>query len=180
MLEITLKVESATLESVAPYGRLVAAHEGSSKFLTWPGVDVYGATPITIGEGGELLLVKMAAQLFPVQVGMIERHFKHTQTYLPFNGKAFIMVLGIEAIDNMPDFTRLRAFLFENGSGIVLHTCIWHEFPHAINDDTQFAAILRSEAHINTLDEPLYAGDAVGPDLQRYAVHPRAKIFVSF
>ena len=179
MIELTLKAETATPKSVAPFGHFVGAREGVAKFLSWPGVDVFGATPITVGDGGELLLVRMAARQFPVQVGIIERHFKHTQTYLPFNGKPFIMVLGTETDGDVPDYAKLRAFLFDDASGIVLHAGTWHEFPHAIENDTQFAVVLRSEAHVNTLENPAFPGDAEGPDLERRVTPPRATIFVT-
>ena len=179
MLELTLKIEVATPEAIAPYGHFVGARDGAAKFLSWPSGDVYGAIPITVGDGGELLLARMAAKQFPVQVGIIERHFKHTQTYLPFNGKPFVMVLGLESNGNLPDYTKLRAFLFQDASGIVMNTGVWHEFPHALEDDTQFAVILRAEAHVNTLKEPEYPHDAEGPDLERRVTKPRATIWVS-
>lgn len=179
MIERRIVVERATPENIAPYGHFIAAREGVPKFLSWPGVDVYGSLPITIGEGGEMLLVKMAARQFPVRCGLIERHFQHTQTYLPFNGKPFVMLLGTPTEGDLPEYATLRAFLFDDNSGIIMHADIWHDFPYALEDDTQFAVVLRKEAHVNTNATPEYEHDADGPDLQRRAITPRATITVA-
>lgn len=178
MQERTLTLEAATPESIAPYGHFVGARDGIVKFASWPGCDVYGALPLSVDDGGELLLVRKQAETFPVQVGIIERHFKHTQTYLPFNGKPFVMVLGTASVGNLPDYAQLRAFLFDGTAGIIMHAGVWHEFPHVLEDDTQFAVVLRAESHVNTLAEPAYPYDAEGPDLERRDTKPRITLYV--
>lgn len=179
MIERTIVVERATPETIAPFGHFVAARAGVPTFLSWPGVDVFGSLPIDIGTGGELLFVQMAARSFPVRCGLIERHFRHTQTYLPGNGRPFVMLLGLPTQGDLPDYDGLRAFLFDDASGIILHPDIWHDFPYALEDDTRFAVLLRAEAHVNTNTAPAYPNDADGPDLQRRAIAPRATITVA-
>ncbi|MFM6831134.1 MAG: ureidoglycolate lyase [Novosphingobium sp.] len=166
----------ATPENVAPFGHYIGAAPGVPVFTEWPGTVVHGTLPIELDTGGEMLLVTADARPFPVQCGLIERHFKHTQTYLPFNGKSFVMVLGEAGEADVPDYAALRAMLF-CGAGIILHKGIWHDFPYAIEDATQFAVALRSEAHVNTDAAPAYPMDADGPDLQRREIRPRAAIF---
>jgi ureidoglycolate lyase len=171
-------VVPATLEAVAPYGYFVGAHGNVKKFASWPGTDVFGSFPITVGDGGEMLLVQMAPRIFPVVPSLIERHFKHSQTYLPFNGKPFIMLLGEPTDGDLPNYATLRAFLFDDSSGIILHADVWHDFPYALEPDTQFAVILREEAHVNVNLTPTHEFDADGPDLQRRGLKSRATITV--
>lgn len=177
MQDYRIVVEPATPANIAPFGHYVGAHADVPKFAAWPGVDVYGATPLVVGDGGEMLLVRMDARAFPVTCGLIERHPKHSQTYLPFNGKPFVMLLGAPTDADVPDYAGLRAFLFDGG-GIVLHPDVWHDFPYAIEDETQFAVVLRSEAHRNDNAEPAHPYDADGPDLQRRDMRPRASILI--
>jgi ureidoglycolate lyase len=176
MVEHELTVEPATPESVAPYGRFIGVTP--ALFAEWAGVKVFAAVPVTIGDGGELLHVAMAARELPVEVELLERHFKHSQTYLSANGKPFIMVMGDRTSGGLPDFAALRAFEFRDGTGIALDPGIWHEFPIARENDTRFTVILRAEAHVNMLDAPEQPMDARGPDLERYDMAGRATIRV--
>lgn len=176
MPEFAVTVERATPETVAPYGHFIGARPSVPVFTSWPGTTVHGPMPIEVGTGGEMLLVSTEAKPFPVQCGLIERHFKHSQTYLPINGKPFVMLLGESTTGDLPNCEALRAFLFDDCSGIILHTGIWHDFPYALEGGTQFAVVLRQEAHVNTSSAPEHDMDADGPDLQRRAMRPRATI----
>ncbi|WP_336952824.1 ureidoglycolate lyase [Sphingobium aromaticivastans] len=174
-MQYDIQVERATPENIAPYGHYLGGDEGVPIFTSWPGTMVNGPLPIEVGTGGEMLLVTTDAREFPVQCGLIERHFKHMQTYLPFNGKPFIMLLGEATEGDLPDYRTLRAFLFED-AGIIMHKGVWHDFPYAIEDGTKFSVILREEAHVNENTVPEHDMDADGPDLQRRAMRPRATI----
>ncbi len=178
MDSFNIQVERATPETVAPFGRLLADTPGVPMFARWEGATVRGPVPLEVGSGGELLLVTLAAKPFPVQCGLIERHFNHTQAYLPANGRPFVMLLGRPTTQDAPDYPNLRAFLFEGAAGIVLHKDVWHDFPYALEDDTRFCVILREEAHLDTNAAPLHPMDADGPDLQRRAMRPRADIVI--
>jgi len=172
--------ETATPEGVAPFGRFIGAHAGLPVFAQWPGVVVTGPTPIEIGSGAELLHVQMQAAVLPARVGLLERHFKHTQTYLSANGRPFIMVLGTATAEGLPDPAGLKAFLFKDGEGVAMDAGVWHEFPLALEDDTRFTVILRSESHINELAAPEHPWDARGPDLERYDMAARGEVYVGF
>jgi ureidoglycolate lyase len=174
-----IRVETATPEALAPFGRLIGAQPDLPVFAQWPGVVVTGPTPIDIGAGAELLHVRMQAAAFPARVILLERHFKHTQTYLSANGRPFVMVLGAETVDGLPDVTGLRAFLFKDGEGVAMDAGVWHEFPLALEDDTRFTVILRSESHVNDLAAPEHPWDARGPDLERYDMAARGEVYVA-
>jgi ureidoglycolate lyase len=174
-----LKVEPATPHSVEPFGHFIGVHAQAPRFAAWPGAVVQGGWPIEIGSSGEVLHVQLAARRFPTAVELLERHDGHTQTYLGANGKPWVMVMGLATRrDGLPDLAALRAFRFEAGSGIALHAGSWHEFPLALEDDTRFSVILRSQAHINTLASPVHPNDARGPDLERWDIAARATVSV--
>jgi len=174
-----IRVEPATPESVAPFGRFIGAHPDLPIFAQWPGVVVTGPTTIDVGDGAEILYAEMQATTFPARVALLERHFRHTQTYLSANGRPFVMVLGAGTVDGLPDVTGLRAFLFRDGAGVAMDPGVWHEFPLALEDDTRFTVILRSESHINNLVAPDHPWDARGPDLERYDMAAREELYVA-
>jgi ureidoglycolate lyase len=90
------------------------------------------------------------------------------------------MVFGDRTEAGLPDVAALRAFVFRDGAGIAMHVGIWHEFPLALEDDTRFTVILRSEAHVDELNAPSQPLDARGPDLERYDMRSRARITLRF
>jgi len=174
-----ISLEEATPEGVADFGTLIGADEGLGLFAKWPGVSVYGPAPISIEAGAEILHAKMDAATFPARIAILERHFKHTQTFLPANGRPFAMVFGEQTRDGLPGIESLRAFLFKDGFGIAMKAKIWHEFPMALLDDTRLHIVLRQESHINLLKTPDYPDDARGPDLERFDMRMRAELFVA-
>lgn len=179
MYERTIIVEPATPSTLEPYGLFVGAHAEVPVFASWTGTTIFGGLPIRINAGGELLMVQMTPRPFPLRCSLIERHFKHTQIYLPFNGKPFVMLLGEPTTDDLPDYTTLRAFRFDGSAGIILHADVWHDFPYALEEDTRFAVVLDGESHINENEQPAALYDADGPDLQRRGLTTRAAITVA-
>jgi len=173
-------IEEATPTAVSPFGDFIGVDPALPVFAAWPGVSVLGPTPINIGQGGELLHVRMQAGIFPYRVPLLERHFKHPQTYLSANGRPFVMVLGAATKDGLPDIAQLRAFVFRDGAGIVMKAGVWHEFPVALVDDTRFTVILSAESHINELAAPAHPADARGPDLERFDLSGRSEVFLRF
>jgi ureidoglycolate lyase len=147
-------------------------------FAQWSGVSVFGPVPLAIGTGGEILHVCAQRAVFPAPIMLLERHFKHTQTYLSANGNPFVMVLGDETLDGLPDVSRLRAFLFKDGAGVVMNPGVWHEFPLALEDDTRFTVVLSAESHINLLQDSEFPNDARGPDLERWDMAARADLLI--
>lgn len=178
MNERRITVERATQQNIAPYGHFVGARENVAKFASWPGVDIFGGFPVNVVDKGEIILVRMAPRPFPIGCSLIERHFHHTQVYLPFNGKPFVMLLGEPTEEDLPNYATLRAFLFDDSAGIILHQNVWHDFPYALADDTQFAVVLSAESHVNTNVTPAHQYDADGPDLQRRGLKSRFAVTI--
>jgi ureidoglycolate lyase len=178
MIRVIIRPERATPALVAPYGQYIGTGPDVPVFAAWPGVTVHGAFPTEIGSGGEMLSVRMQASRFPARIELLERHFLHAQTYLPANGRPFVMVMGVESRDGMPDFSALHAFVFRDGSGIALHPGTWHEFPLALDDDTRLTVVLRHEAHLDLLTEHAFPMDAMGPDLERHTIGHLADIVI--
>src|SRR3546814_2667503 len=85
----------------------------------------------------------------PPQVIWMERHFKHTQTFIPLGGSAFVAVLGVPTDTNQPDPATVRAFYFDGSCGAQLHLGTWHEFPFPANGTAEVVIIIRAETQAN-------------------------------
>jgi len=165
-----LKVEIATAESVKPFGALVGSQDGVQKFMNFDGIQIF-KIPFDLKEESELIVCKVDRR--PMRLTMMERHFKHTQTYIPMDGKPFIMILAPNTEGPLPDRDSLRAFLFKDITGIAMHLGVWHEFPFVLEDSTQFAVVLSSQSHQSDLKDPQYKGDGEGVDLERRNLQDR-------
>lgn len=167
----------ATAENVAAFGALVGARHGAIRIMEFDGVEVFGAIPIMIEGTPELIVCRSPRR--PMLVNLMERHWRHTQVYLPMNDKPFVMVLAPPSDAELPAIGTLCAFVFRDGCGIALGRGVWHEFPFALSDDTQFAVILTAECHVGGDRVSEFADDADGPDLQRRSFAQRDGFDVS-
>lgn len=165
-----LKVEIATVESIKAFGSLVGSQDGVEKFMAFEGTQIF-KVPFDLKEDSELIVCKVDRR--PMTLSIMERHFKHTQTFIPMDGKPFIMVLAPNTEGPLPDPALLRAFLFKDVTGIAMHLGVWHEFPFVLEDATQFAVVLSSQSHHSDLKDPPYEWDGEGADLERRNLHAR-------
>jgi ureidoglycolate lyase len=102
-----------------------------------------------------------------MSVQWMERHFKHTQAFIPLGGKPFLAILAPPTEGELPDLDQARAFLFDGQAGLLMHVGTWHEFPFALVDNTQLVVVLRSETLESLREENVIDGEAFGPDLDK-------------
>jgi len=163
-----LAVKLATAEALAPYGQLISGDRAVSGHIAnfYQGaVRIHDPIPFTSDEDTCLSLTSVDPR--PLEVAYLERHFKHTQTFLPLGGKPYVAVLGAPTDGEMPDMDRLEAFRFEGNSGLCMHIGTWHEFPFALEEDTQMVVILRNETTRNLSAENVKDDEARGGDLDK-------------
>ena len=166
MTLIELPVEPATPETIKPFGELV----GGAAFPSIPPTAFYSEVqtyrPTFISDEQTEIAV-CALQRRPLRVRWMERHFKHTQLFLPLGGKPFIAVLAPPTDTDLPNIAEARAFLFDGQAGLSMHIGTWHEFPFALIDGTQLIVVLRREATKGLMKENIVDGEGVSPDLDK-------------
>ena len=101
----------------------------------------------------------------------MERHFKHTQAFLPLNGQPWAAVLAPPGTGFLPDLAAARALRFEGNQGLVMHLGTWHEFPFAVGASVELVVVLRNETNRDL--ERVEHGEAVGEDLEKCNVVER-------
>lgn len=142
--------------------------------------DFYGDA-VTLRKPGDFvtddtLVVSIATlQRRPLQVSYLERHFLHTQTFIPLGGKPMLLVLAPPTPDaELPPLDTLRALIFDGSAGIALHVGAWHEFPMALVDATDVIVLLRRDT-IRDLKHK-QGNEAHGPDLDKKDVVARCGV----
>lgn len=165
---INLTVEPATAEALAPFGAIIG-REAPVKPVS---VDFYkGAVKMSYparfvcDHPVEVTLAQMDRR--PGEVRYMERHFQHTQAFIPLDGKPFIAVMAPPSEGELPDLSQVRAFRFDGSAGFAMHLGTWHEFPFAVHDGTDIIVLLSSQTGYDLKAKDAVTEEAHGPDLDK-------------
>ena len=112
------------------------------------------------------------------EVIWMERHFKHTQAFLPLGGKGYVVVAAPPNDKVLPDIDRTVAIQFPGDMGFMMHVGTWHEFPFALEKATDVVVILRNETNRDLTQ--LKDAEAEGEDLQKRNIRARLGLNLTF
>jgi ureidoglycolate lyase len=174
-----LELVPATPESVAPFGQIL----GRTAALRPIGVSYYAGVatsrPVDYVCRGETELSLSSLEPRPGQVRYLERHFQHTQTFVPLLGKPFVVVMAPPGRAAMPDLDAVRALHFDGSAGLLMHVGTWHEFPFAIEPATDLVVVLSAQTGAD-LKNKTEGHEASGPDLQKLDIARRTGVVFEF
>ena len=178
---IDLKLEPANALALAPFGSIV----GKDADAEAVDIDFYkGAVAISYpaefnsDHPVEIALASMRRR--PPEVRYLERHFQHTQAFIPLAGKPFVAVMAPPCDGDLPDLSKVRAFLFDGSAGFVIHRGTWHEFPFAIEDDTHVIVLLSRQTGYDLKSKDADTEEASGPDLDKKDILRRTNTLYRF
>lgn len=165
---ISLTVEEATPEALSAFGQVIGRVPG----VTPVSVDFYkGAVKMSYParflceHPVEITVAQMDRRAGEVRY--MERHFQHTQAFVPLGGKPFIAVMAPPSDGDLPDLSAVRAFRFDGSAGFAMHLGTWHEFPFAVQDGTDLVVILSSQTGYDLKAKDAVTEEAHGPDLDK-------------
>ena len=179
-----LKPIPATPETLAGYGWIIGTPAGVERDkIDFYGRDVRVTHPAQFRSNDDTCLNLVSFATRPLKVRWMEYHTKHTQTFIPLDGKAFYMVLGkptcrrpdgsFDASQSAePNLDDVRCFYFDGSAGIVMHVGTWHEVPFPIDGDTHFVCICTNETNDN-LEHQDENGESRGGDLDKVRIERR-------
>ncbi|MBI3951627.1 MAG: ureidoglycolate lyase [Acidobacteria bacterium] len=172
-----LKVKGATPEALEPYGQILGANPNVAPLP----IDFYGGAvkvrrvvDFQSDEQTELTLTTVNRR--PMEARWMERHFKHTQTFVPLSGRPFVVVMAPPNDKELPDLDKVEAFLFDGSAGFTMRIGTWHEFPFALVDETNIIVILRKEATQGLMKDNVIQDEASSPDLDKKDLLARKKV----
>ncbi len=171
MSEVQVKivqVETASPEALAPFGVILNGNESVEPLP----IDLYNGT-VKVRRIGKFIsdetteLPVCTLQRRPLVATHMERHFKHTQTFVPLGGKPFVVLFAPPTDTELPNLDDAKAFLFDGSAGFMMHIGTWHEFPFAVLDNTDVITILRAEATDDLKVDNVIGNEAVGNDIEK-------------
>ena len=174
--ELIIRAEEATPTALEGYGDILGRTDvpvAVSEFME----TVELRKPVRFSSDDKTILSLATVHRRPLEVRWLERHYKHTQTFIPLGGKPFVIALAKPTAAEFPDPADVRAFLFDGSCGITMHVGTWHEFPFALIDPTDLVVILRSETNQNLHN--VSDNEASGEDLDKRDVAKRASVRIS-
>jgi ureidoglycolate lyase len=174
---IDIPVQRATPEKLAKYGTVLGY---DPKIAPMP-IDFYdGAAKVRrVAEfkaQGDIEMPIVTLQRRPLEVRWMERHFKHTQTFIPLGGRPFVVVMAPPTPGELPDLDAVRAIRFDGQAGFALKLGTWHEFPFAEQDGTHIVVVLRREASEGLVKENVVQDEARSGDLDKKDLLARCRV----
>jgi ureidoglycolate lyase len=171
---ITLPLQPATAEALAPFGAII----GSASGVKPVAVDFYkGAVSMSYPARFEcdhpVKITLANVEPRAGEVRYMERHAQHTQAFIPLAGKPFIAVMAPPSDGDLPDLAQVRAFRFDGSAGFAMHRGTWHEFPFAVEADTQIIVLLSSQTGYDLHAKDEVTQEAHGPDLDKKDIRAR-------
>jgi ureidoglycolate lyase len=163
----------ATPETVAPYGQIL----GYNPNIKPMPIEFYGGTVkvrrvVDFVSDDQTEIPVVTVNRRPFEVRWMERHFKHTQTFIPLGGKPN---------DNeLPDLDKVEVLQFDGSAGFTMKLGTWHEFPFAIEDETHLIVVLRKEATDGLVRDMVVQNEAQSPDLDKKDLLQRCNVTFRF
>ncbi|HPF27258.1 MAG TPA: ureidoglycolate lyase [Steroidobacteraceae bacterium] len=175
---IQLPLRDPTPAALQPYGVRVGADATAPRHSAFYGESVELWSPGRFRSDSDTCL--SVARVHPRQneVTWMERHFKHTQAFIPMGGAPFVVVLGAPTDTNVPHPDSVRAFHFDGSCGLLLHIGTWHEFPFATTQAVDMVVVLRNETNRDL--EVRENDEAIGGDLEKRNVRARLGLTFAF
>lgn len=166
-----IPLETATREGLAPFGWMLGSRADipSRRLNFYPG-EMRSPCDFVIDAEADISVVRLERR--PLELVYMERHWKHTQAFLPLGGKPFVLALAPPADGETPALDAIRAFRFDGTAGFCMKIGCWHEFPFALENDTDIAVILRKETYRNL--QNVVGDEASGDDLDKKNLRRRA------
>ena len=178
---LDLPVEPATPEALAAFGHILGRVAGAKAVP----VDFYKGRvtmryPVAFACDHPVAVPLATVDPRPMEVRYMERHFQHTQTFIPLGGKPFIAVMAPPSEGEMPDLSQVRAFLFDGSAGFALHLGTWHEFPFALEEGTDLIVLLSTQTGYDLHQRDAQTEEANGPDLDKKDIQRRTGTLIRF
>jgi ureidoglycolate lyase len=152
-----IRVEPLTKEAFAPFGAIIAPPPRDPDIETpfnryWDGV-----APFRVQGAPQIAFLRVFWR--SLVVPSLERHFTHTQAFIPLCGHPLVFVLAPPS-EGGPELDRARAFLLDGSAGVVLHEGTWHHLLFPLVPEAHVLLLLEEgtkehDMHVEQLPESI-------------------------
>jgi ureidoglycolate lyase len=174
----TIPVVDAANADLSALGSMIDASRNAPPRISSFYGEAVKLWPAPFESDADTTLVVARISPRPTEVIYLERHFKHTQAFIPLGGKPFIAVMSPPTAANAPSLEDIKAYRFDGSAGFLMRVGTWHEFPFATLPETDIVVILRNETNRNL--ESAENGEALGSDLEKRNIKARLGVTLAF
>jgi ureidoglycolate lyase len=169
----------ATPENFAPFGTLLGDVVGSDRASSFYS-SVRVANPATnfAADDSDGHLIVLCYQPRPFEVKFMERHYKHTQVFIPLEGKPLVGFFAPANDKEEPDLDKVVALRFDGSAGFCMNKGTWHEQPFPVEANTKAICFLRKET-MTELKPPfadMSTGECHGNDIDKLNIKDRRNV----
>ena len=129
-----LKPIALTREAFAPFGQVLQGSGACTERQPFAARMANGRS----GAQPNLTYLRIAPEVGPIRIGVLERHVHSNQTFVPLNGTRQLVVVCPSAPDGRPLLEGLRAFVAEGSQAINYDANVWHAPRMALNAPGEF------------------------------------------
>ena len=113
----------------------------------------------------------------PIECRFLERHYKHTQTFIPLEGKPLLGFFAPKTDgSDEPELHKVVCMLFDGSAGFVMHKGVWHEQPFPLQPNTNAVCILRNETVRELKPTDTKTNECHGQDIDKLNISARYNI----
>jgi len=142
---INVVPQQLTAENFALYGDVISVSESAEHFAINDGhtMRYHDLAEVDVAEqqGKTLLNIFRSTPLvFPLPIGMMERHPLGSQAFIPMSNQPYVVVV---APPGELDTSKIEVFLANSKQGVNYHKGTWHHFCLALNQESDFLVVDR-------------------------------------
>lgn len=131
---MNIKAAPLTPEAFAPFGQVLMAHgDGPERHAFAAHMDNRRS-----GAAPNMTYMRVKTVDLPVVIDALERHSFSNQTFIPLNGTRQLVVVCPSLPDNMPDISKMAAFVAAGSQAVNYNTGVWHAPRTAISGPGEF------------------------------------------
>ncbi|WP_026470160.1 ureidoglycolate lyase [Alkanindiges illinoisensis] len=129
-MTLTVALQPLTAACFAAFGDVIEC-AGQPLSINQGQTERYHALslPQVAGEAASIglsIFRNLQASTLPLQIDMLERHPQGSQSFIPMDGQAFVIVVALPLDDRQPDEAQVCAFLSNGQQGITYARGVWH------------------------------------------------------
>ena len=140
----TLEIHPLTKAVFAPFGDVIEADPATMRFINGGTTERFHALSgaEALGDGARVILNLFRGQprAFPYAIEMMERHPFGSQSFVPLNGRPFLVVVSKDE-DGKPG--RPQVFLARGDQGVNYRANVWHYPLMALGQPSDFLIVDR-------------------------------------
>ena len=178
--QIRVKAEHANPDNTSAFGTFIGENVSAER-LPIPFYDhVDEGINLPFDYVGRALL--RTARIHPTSAPCVwlERHLRMNQFFIGLGSSPFALLLGEPTHEDLshtdiPNFDKVKGFVFSPGTGLVMHKGTWHDFPVALQEPVT-CLTGNSDEVVSALISMESPGEMNQGDVYKISLHKRANL----